>query len=483
MKVTTEKLPKSLLAVDIELEREQVEKGLDRAARRLSQKFNIPGFRKGKAPRFIVENYFGRAALLEEASEDLVNKAFKAALDQEQITPVGKASLGDVNLDAEPYHFRVIVPVAATAILPDYRAIRATLETREVADEMVAQALNSRRERHVVLREPEEQRPAQHGDQLTVRLESFLNGELLDEREEGAEVPESTVVLEPDRLAPGLYDGLLGIMPGETREITAHMPEDHPNERVRDQDVSFKVALERLQERLLPDWDELTVLEEFEGSLDELREKTRADLAESLRNAAERETVNSYLKQLVEQTEYDIPDAMIEQEADELLHQQEHQYERYGITLDQMLQFRGQTHDQAVEELKPQAEEQLKTTLALREIVRNEGLSISDEEIDAEVVTILNSYEEEQRERARTLLTTQLRSTVANSAFDKKLRVRLVEIATGQAPERERAADADEATAFIAEAEQPQEAVTAPDQEPLPEHEDQEVPAVANSEE
>ena len=87
MKVTSEKLPKSLLALDIELDRDQVEKGLDRAARRLSQKVNIPGFRKGKAPRFIVENYYGRSALIEEAYEDLVNKAFKAALDQEQIAP------------------------------------------------------------------------------------------------------------------------------------------------------------------------------------------------------------------------------------------------------------------------------------------------------------------------------------------------------------------------------------------------------------
>ncbi len=99
MKVTTEKLPKSLLTVDVELDQAQVEKGLDRAARRLSQKYNIPGFRKGKAPRFIVENYFGRSALVEEASEDLINKAFKEALEQEQIAPVGRANLETVHFD------------------------------------------------------------------------------------------------------------------------------------------------------------------------------------------------------------------------------------------------------------------------------------------------------------------------------------------------------------------------------------------------
>lgn len=434
MKVTTEKLPKSLLAVDVELDQAQVEKGLDRAARRLSQKYNIPGFRKGKAPRFIVENYFGRPALIEEASEDLVNKAFKEALDQEKIAPVGRANLETVHFDEPPFSFRVTVPVDPTTNLPDYRGIRVSYEPRDLTDEMLEEALASRRERHVVLRAPEESRPAQQGDQLTVQIESFFDGEPLEEREEGAAIPESTLVLEPGRLIAGLYDGLIGIEPGETREIVAHMPADHENEKVRDQDVTFRVTLVRLEERLLPEWDELPVLEEFEGSLDELREKTRGELADNLRTNGERDTIDSYIKQLVEQAEYDIPDALIEQEADELLHQRGHELERYGISLEQMLQYRGQTHDEAVEELKPQAEERLKTTLALREIVLAEGLAAGEDEVDAEVEQMLSTYEEEQRDRARDLLSTQLRSSVASAVIDKKLRERLFQIATGVAP-------------------------------------------------
>jgi len=456
VKVTTEKLPKSLLAVDVELDQTQVEKGLDRAARRLSQKYNIPGFRKGKAPRFIVENYFGRPALVEEASEDLINKAFKEALDQEKIDPVGRANLETVNFDEPPFSFRVTVPINPTTNLPDYRAIRVPYEPRELTDAMLDEAMEARRERHVVLREPEEPRPARQGDQLTVQIESFLDGEPLEEREEGAEIPESNVVLEPGRLVPGLFEGLIGIEPGETREIAAHMPADHENEKVRDKDVAFKVKLVRLQERLLPDWDELPVLEEFEGTLDELREKTRGELAENIRTTGERETIDAYIKQLVEQTEYDIPDALIEQEADELLHQRGHDLERYGITLEQMLQYRGQTHDQAVDELKPQAEERLKTTLALREVVRAEGLTAGEDEVDAEVEQILDSYEDDQRDRARQLLSAQLRPTVASTVIDKKLRERLFQIATGVAPELEAApaapSDAAEAQAAPAAA-------------------------------
>jgi trigger factor len=444
VKVTTEKLPKSLLALDIELEREQVEKGLDRAARRLSQKVNIPGFRKGKAPRFIIENYFGRAALIEEASEDLINKAFKEALQQTGVDPIGRSNLEEVAFAEEPFRFRVTVPVAPTIALPDYRTLRAPLDISEVTDEMVEQAMASRRERHVVLQEPEEPRPAQSGDQLTVQLESFLDGEPLEERDEDAEIPESTLILEPDRLVPGLYEGLLGIVPDETRELTLHMPAEHTNEQVRDKDVSFKVKLLRLQQRLLPEWDELPSLEEFEGTLDELRAKTRTELEESAREAAEQETADAFIKQLIGQMTYDLPDALITQEADYMLHQQALEFERYGITLDQMLQFRGKNHDEAVEELKPQAEERLKTMLTLQEIFKNESLVVADDEVDAEVDRMVGTYEEEQRDRARTLLSTQLRATVTSSVIDRKLRERLVAIATGEAPALALAAPADD---------------------------------------
>jgi trigger factor len=447
VKVTTEKLPKSILALDIELDRDQVEKGLDRAARKLSQKVNIPGFRKGKAPRFILENYFGRQALVEEATDDLINKAFKEVVAQEQIEPFGPASLdGPPALDTAPYHFRVLVPVAPTVTLPDYRAIRAPLEQAEVSDEMVDRAMDSRRERHVVLRTLEEPRPAQQGDQLTVHLESSLDGQPLDDRDESGNVRESTLVMEPDRLVPGLYEGLLGIEIGEKREINVLMPEEHANEQVRGKEVQFEVELNSIQERLLPDWDEVPMLEEVEGTLDELRTKTRAELQESAREVAERTAIDAYIGQLVAQTEYDIPDALIEREAHDLLHQQGHEFERYGITLEQMLQYRGQTHDDAVEELKPRAEERLRSTLALREVALAEALTADEDEVDAEVERMLETYEEEQRERARTLLSGQLRSTVASSVLDKKLRERLLLIATGDAPQLEaQAASAEDA--------------------------------------
>jgi len=370
---------------------------------------------------------------MEEASEDLINRAFKDALKQEQIEPIGPASLETVD-PSEQFRFRVTVPMPPTVTLPNYREFRLPLETEPVTDEMVDRAMEMLRDKHVVLKELEEPRPAQKGDQLTVQLETLVDGESLEERAEDAEIPETTLVLEPDRLVDELYAGLVEINVDEERTLTAQMPEDHANEQVRGKEVVFNVKVLGIQERLLPEWEEVPTLEESDGTVEDLRQKTRTDMETSSRQMAERQLVDGFLEQLTEQTSYDIPEVMIRETAHEMLHEQERQFAQYGITLDQMLQYRGQTHDEATEELLPQAEQQLKVRLALQQVVRTEQFDITNEEIENEIQQIVQEYAEEERENAGRVLATQLRSTVANAVLDRKLRERLMEIAQGEAP-------------------------------------------------
>lgn len=446
MKVTTEKLPQSLLALQIELDKERFERGLDQAARRLSQKYPVHGFRPGKAPRFIIERTFGRESLIEEASEDLINKAFRDVLKQEKIEPVGPASLQSIS-SAEPFTFTIHVPVPPTVDVGDYRAIHAPLEIEPITEEQLDRAMDVIRERHVVLKELAEPRPVQEGDQIKVRLDTIVEGEPLEERDENEEPAEQTMDVVPGRLVDELYAGLLGMQVGEHREMVAQMSEDHANEQVRGKEVTFKVELLGIQERLLPDWEEVPTLENFEGSLEELRAKTRAELEQTARNAAERKTLDSYIDQLVTQTSFDIPEVMVREVAESLLQEQERQFARYGITLEQMLEFRGQSRDDAIEALMPDAERQTKINLALREVVRREGLETTEAELTSEMDRLLNDYEAEDRANVAQILRTQLRSTVANAVLDRKLRERLLAIATGTAPEPGSPAATGEATA------------------------------------
>jgi trigger factor len=464
VKVTTEKLPKSLIALQIEIDRDQFERSLDQAARRLSQKFPIQGFRPGKAPRFIIERTFGREALIEEATEELINTGYRKAIKQENIEVVGPPNLDKIH-SIEPFVFTVHVPVPPTVTLPDYRSIHVPLAVEPITDEMVEAALEQLREKHLTLQELDEPRPAQQGDQLQVRLKTEIEGEEEEETEEQSEEAaddseakaeteadteqtddeeedeegdeienegsEETLPLEPNRLVPELYEGLIGASVGEKKTIVAVLPEDHHEESLRGKKITFHVEILDIKRRIVPAWEELPALESFNGTFEEFRAHVRENLENQERKRAEQEQLNAYIEQLVEQTTFDIPDVMIRDVAHSMLHEQEQQFARYGISLDQVLQYRGVTHDQAVDELIPEAEKQVKVTLALSEVIKQEGITVGEDEIEAEIQTILESYDEKQRPQVERTLRGQLRSSVANVVLDKKLRARLSAIASG----------------------------------------------------
>lgn len=483
MKVTTEKLPKSLVSLQIEVDRDQFERSLDQAARRLSQKFPIHGFRPGKAPRFLIERTFGRAALIEEATEDLINNAYKKAIQQEQIEVVGPPQLERID-SVEPFVFTVKVPVPPTVTLGDYRSIRVPMSVEPITEEMVEAELRRMREEHVTLQELDEPRPAQQGDQVRVLLSTRVEdedattegeaaaddasseSEAAQAQEDGEPTgSEETLDLEPGHLVDELYEGLIGMNIGEKKEIVAVMPDDHAEESIRGKKVSFKVELLGIKRRIVPAWEELPSLVNFEGTLDDLRAKVRADLEAAERRRAEQALLNAYIEQLVEQTIFDIPDVMIHELARSLLHDQEQQFARYGITLEQVLQYRGISHDQAVAELMPEAERQTKVTLALSEVIKKEGLAVTPEEIDAEIERILAEYEEERRPQIRETLTTQLLSSVANIVLDKKLRALISAIARGEQTEMDTEAAQPDASEPTVEAVTAEEASSRPTNE------------------
>lgn len=288
-----------------------------------------------------------------------------------------------------------------------------------------------------MLKELEAPRSAQEGDQLRVRLATIVDGAALEPSTDDSPAPEQTLDLVKGRLVDELFNGLAGTNIGDQVEVTAIMPDDHANEQVRGKTVVFKVEILGMQERILPEWADLPGLEQFEGSLDEMRAKTRADLETSAQNSAERQVLDGFIEQLLAQTSFDIPQVMIRELAEDLLESQGQQFARYGITIDQMLQYRGQSRDSAIDELLPEAERQTKITLALQQVVDREELSITDTEIEAEVERMLLDYAEEQRANVATMLQNQLRSNVASSALDRKLRERLVALATSEVPTAE----------------------------------------------
>ncbi len=525
MKVTTERLPKSVIALDIELDQQQVEKGLDRAARKLSQEFRIPGFRPGKAPRFIVENYLGRERIMEEASDDLINKAFQAALKEQQLTPVGRANLE--SLEEQPFRFRVTIPVEPTITLPEYRSYDIAYEQEPITEEAVQRLLDAQREQHAVVRELDEARPAQAGDMLTVTMISDLDDEEDEDEDEDDDIEDDGVIegefanededsgdddeesdddleddedataelaledtdqdeleaddledddedataeldlldeddgdededeegddeshqlaLDPDRVRPEIYQALLGAEAGDTREVTIEYGDDEEEENLRGRTVTYTIGVKNVQERLLPEWDELPTLTSFEGDIEAMRVSSRERLERASQDRARSNLVNAFIERALQETSLEIPDAMIEERATELFHQQISQFSRYGITEDQYLTSMGKTHEEAVSEFTEEAEKDLQRNLVLREIIRNESIQLGEDDLNQELERFLQDYEAARRPEMRTILEQDsMRNMLASAALDRKLRDRLVSIVTERQEPAASEATADE---------------------------------------
>jgi trigger factor len=437
VKVTSERMPRSILQLTIEIDEATVEKELDRAARSLSQKAKVPGFRPGKAPRAILERFYGRQALLEEASEGMINAGFKYALESEGIDPIAQASLGDVQFNTLPYTVVINVPVEPITKIADYSGYKQDFSVPAVTDEVLNRAMDDLREKHVVLREPDESRAALQGDLVTAEVDVVHNGLSINGRIDGQPAQSTDLILEPGRLIGGLMEGVIGLSIGDNKIIDATMPDDYTDETLRGQAVTFDVTVRRIQERILPDWDELPTLENKEGTLADLKHASSDELAKNARENAENRLVNGFIDSLVAGAVYDYHESMIEQEADRILRGQEQEYARYGTTAEAVYRQMGRKREDLVAQYLPQGEERLKRNLALREFVTAEGILVDDADIDAEIDTMLESYEPEQKETMKALLREQLVASVANAALDKKIRARIIEMVaqTGGAAE------------------------------------------------
>ncbi|MFN5676195.1 MAG: trigger factor, partial [Roseiflexaceae bacterium] len=194
-----------------------------------------------------------------------------------------------------------------------------------------------------------------------------------------------------------------------------------------------------------PEWDEIPTLENFSGSLTEFKHKTSDDLAKNARNNAETRLVNAFIDYLVAQAVFDYGDASIQIEADRILRNQEAEYARYGVTAEAVYKQMGQDRNVLLNQLLPQGEERLKGNLVMREFILAEGIAVSDEEIDAEIDTMVGTYGDEQAETMRALLRNEMVTSVANAVLDKKMRARIIEVATqdGGAPKKKSSKKAD----------------------------------------
>lgn len=379
MKVTVERTPESEAVLNVELEWGELEKASERAYHKLAQKYTVPGFRRGHAPRTMLERMLGQEAIYQEGLEDLIDSSYRDALKEHDITPLAQPSLDAPPLEmGQPYSFTARVPVVPEVTLGDYKSIHVTAAPTDVTDEDVQKVLGQVREDHAMWLPAE--RPAQIGDKVVVDLK-LTSGD-----REISNLHDNEMELVADRVGifTGMDEQLVGMSEGDTKEFDTTIPEDYANTELAGKPAHFDVTLKGVKYRELPELDdELAKSIGSYESLDELREAVRHNLADQKESESRREVREQTLKQLADQADVFIPQVLVDEETDTMLDELKRMLEQSRISWDQYLSISQKDEDEQRKSMEPEARERVKRDLALDAVASAEGITTSDQEIQS----------------------------------------------------------------------------------------------------
>ncbi len=420
MKVTTQHLPESQVLLEIEVDPDQMQHSLDKAYRRLVQRIAVPGFRKGKTPRDMLERHVGRDRLVREANEILIPEVYDQVIEEQDIHAIDQPSIE--LLAIEPLSFKATVAVRPTVDLGDYRKVRAEQNDVKVPEEDITAALDDLRRRYAV-HEPVE-RPVQTGDIVRADVRMEIDGREVF-KEDDAEFrlrPDSTILL------PGFAEGIVGAVKSVTKEVTVTVPEGQ-NE-LAGKTGTATITVKEVKAEVLPELNDDFAKEVGEGftGLLALRERVTGDIRERLEAQAEHEFQERAVTALVENAKtIEFPHVLVHREIERLI---EDQARSIGRDVSGYMELIKRTPEQLHEDLLPAATERVKRSLALSQLAEDENLDVTPAEIDEEIEKIAGGSGE-QGEQMRQIFSSQNgRSVVERNLRTRKTIEKLTEIAS-----------------------------------------------------
>ena len=389
MKVTQEKLPDSQIGLEIEIPAETSKKAYEKMVNNLARTANIPGFRKGKVPRPILIQRLGTRYLKAATLEELVQASLKEAVEQESIESIGNYTLRS-NFEelvgeftpGKPLTFSAAVDVPPTVELGDYKSISVKAEETVYDPKQVEDWLKERQEQQATL-VPVEDRGAQMGDVAIVDYkgrEASESGEEAGEAIPGVEGTNFRVDLEEGRFIEGMVEGIVGMKPDETKDLSLTFPEDYPREDLAGKPVIFNIALKELKAKELPELDDdfAEEISEYE-TMAELRESLEKQFTESAEKATKNSIHDAIIAELANVCTADLPDTLVQEEVTRVLTQTAMQMEQMGMDLRQL--FTQENLPKLRENARPEAVERLKQTMILQEIAKVEAITLEESAI------------------------------------------------------------------------------------------------------
>ncbi len=389
--ISCEKLEKSMVELQFSIDAETFKAAVNNAFKREGKKYAIPGFRKGKAPRHMIEKMYGSDIFHYDAVNDLFPEAYEAAVKEAKIDVVGRPDPEVVSMsEADGVVLKVKVAVKPEVELGEYAGLTVTKEAKNVNEADVDAEVKRMQDRNGRLLTREG--AAENGDTVDIDFEGFVDGKAF----EGGKAEHYSLVLGSGSFIPGFEDQVVGHSAGEEFDVNVKFPEEYGAAELAGKDATFKIKLHEVKYKEMPALDDDFAKDVSEyDTLDELKDSIRNNIKTNLDKQAEQKVENDLMDQVIANMKADIPDAMVDSRIDELVQDFEYRISQQGLKLADYLKYMGMNIEQFRAQFKEQADKQVKMRLAMEAIVAKEGITASDEEFEEEVKRIADAYKME----------------------------------------------------------------------------------------
>lgn len=389
MAVKNEQIEKNIVKLTFEVSAEEFDKAINQVYKKNANKFNIPGYRKGKAPRKIVEKYYTEAVFYDEAINNVLPAAYEAALEESGVESVAKPEIDVEEIKkGEPVVFTALVTTKPEVTLGEYKGIEVDKIDYTVTDEDVDKDIEATQKKNARVVTVED-RAIENGDIAVIDFEGFVDDVAFDGgKGEGYELE-----IGSGTFIPGFEEQLVGANTGDDVDVKVTFPEEYHAENLAGKDAVFKVKVNEIKKRELPELDDdfASEVSEFE-TMDEFKADVRKKLEEAAQNKAKVETENAIVDKAIENATFDIPEAMLETQIDNNVRDFAQRISYQGMNLDMYLQYTGMTMEAMRAQFAEQAKKQISGSLVLEAIQKAEGIEAGPEEVELHLVDMSKKY-------------------------------------------------------------------------------------------
>ena len=383
---------KNMVKLVIEASAEEFEAGLNATYNKNKNKISVPGFRKGKAPRKMIEQLYGSQIFFEDAANEIIPDAYADAAKESGLDIVSQPKVSIEQLEAgKPFIFAAEVAVRPEVELGEYKGVEVTKADAEVTDADVEEELKKVQDQNSRTVSVED-RAVKDGDMTVIDFEGFIDGEAFD----GGKGENYPLTIGSHSFIDTFEEQMIGMNIGEEKELNVTFPEDYHAENLKGKPATFKVTVKEIKEKQLPELDDdfAQDVSDFD-TLAEYKDDLKKKIAERKESEAKAKKESEAIEKVVEAAKMDIPQAMIDTQVNRMLEDFAMRLQQQGLSVEQYFQYTGMTADKIMEEMKPEAVKRIKNSLVLEAVAKAENIEVSEEEFEAELQKMADMYKME----------------------------------------------------------------------------------------